>query len=142
MLVRPHSKVVLREAIKSDSEFLSKSNIMDYSYVILVSPSTNERSYNCSLLLGVDEERKQIACGVVDTIGVYQSSTTYSLLVLIVPSASSGSYTFAKTLEYKAKQGLQAGKDVTVIPPAEYRERFVNALDRYFLACPGECLSN
>jgi len=98
ILVRPHSKVMLREAIKSDSSFLSQSNIMDYS-----------------LLLGVDEEKKEIACGLVDTIG---------------------SYTFAKTLEYKAKQGLNAGKDVTVIPPAEYQERFVNALDRYFLACP------
>ncbi|KAJ7687858.1 hypothetical protein B0H17DRAFT_1069454 [Mycena rosella] len=99
-LVRPHSKVVLREAIRSDAEFLAKSNIMDYS-----------------LLLGVDQERKQIACGLVDTIG---------------------SYTFAKTLEYKAKQGLNSGngRDVTVIPPAEYQERFVSALEGYFLACP------
>jgi hypothetical protein len=32
MLVRPHSKIVLREAIKNDSDFLSRSNIMDYSY--------------------------------------------------------------------------------------------------------------
>ncbi|KAJ4490808.1 hypothetical protein J3R30DRAFT_137416 [Lentinula aciculospora] len=99
-LVRPHSKAVLREAVWSDAEFLSKSNIMDYS-----------------LLLGVDNKHKQIACGLVDTIG---------------------SYTFAKTLEYKAKQGLNSGngKEVTVIPPAEYRERFTNALDKYFLACP------
>ncbi|KAF5373740.1 hypothetical protein D9758_000701 [Tetrapyrgos nigripes] len=99
-LVCPHSKIILREAIKSDADFLSKSNIMDYS-----------------LLLGVDSEHKQIACGLVDTIG---------------------SYTFAKTLEYKAKQGLQSavGKEVTVVPPAEYQERFVNALERYFLACP------
>lgn len=51
-LLHPHSKLVLQEAIKSDSEFLSKSNIMDYS-----------------LLLGIDVERKQIACGLVDTIG-------------------------------------------------------------------------
>lgn len=51
-LLHPHSKLVLQEAIKSDSEFLSKSNIMDYS-----------------LLLGIDAERKQIACGLVDTIG-------------------------------------------------------------------------
>ncbi|KAJ7249724.1 hypothetical protein B0H12DRAFT_1121540 [Mycena haematopus] len=97
-LVRPHSKVVLHEAIKSDAEFLAKSNIMDYS-----------------LLLGVDQERKQIACGLVDTIG---------------------SYTFAKTLEYKAKQGLNSGKEVTVIPPTEYQERFVSALEGYFVACP------
>ncbi|KAF8797636.1 hypothetical protein BYT27DRAFT_7265512 [Phlegmacium glaucopus] len=98
MLVQPHSKIILRDAIKCDTEFLSKSNIMDYS-----------------LLLGVDEEKRQIACGLVDTIG---------------------SYTFAKTLEYKAKQGLQSGKEVTVVPPAEYRDRFVSALEGYFIACP------
>lgn len=50
----------------------------------------------------------------------------------------SGSYTFAKTLEYKAKQGLQSGKEVTVVPPAEYRDRFVSALEDYFIACPGQ----
>ncbi|KAJ8073593.1 hypothetical protein PM082_011871 [Marasmius tenuissimus] len=98
-LVRPHSKLVLREAIRNDAEFLARSNIMDYS-----------------LLLGVDTKSKEIACGLVDTIG---------------------SYTFAKTLEYKAKQGLSAGgKEVTVVPPNEYQERFVSALERYFLACP------
>lgn len=48
-----------------------------------------------------------------------------------------GSYTFAKTLEYKAKQNLKSGKEVTVIPPNEYQARFVKAMDGYFLACPG-----
>ncbi|KDQ52492.1 hypothetical protein JAAARDRAFT_184041 [Jaapia argillacea MUCL 33604] len=99
ILVQPYSKVVLQEAIKHDSEFLSKSNIMDYS-----------------LLLGIDSQRKEIACGLVDTIG---------------------SYTFAKTLEYKAKQGLKpSGKEVTVIPPEEYKDRFSSAMDGYFLPCP------
>jgi 1-phosphatidylinositol-3-phosphate 5-kinase len=40
-------------------------------------------------------------------------------------------------LEYKAKQNLKSGKEVTVIPPNEYQARFVNAMDGYFLACPG-----
>ncbi|KAI0354500.1 hypothetical protein OH77DRAFT_1426094 [Trametes cingulata] len=97
-LVRPHSKVILQEAVKADCEFLARSNIMDYS-----------------LLLGINEEDKLMVCGLVDTIG---------------------SYTFAKTLEYKAKQGLNAGKEVTVVPPNEYQERFVTAMDDYFLACP------
>ncbi|KAI0643396.1 hypothetical protein C8Q79DRAFT_1074629 [Trametes meyenii] len=97
-LVRPHSKVILQEAVKADCDFLAKSNIMDYS-----------------LLLGINEENKQMVCGLVDTIG---------------------SYTFAKTLEYKAKQGLNSGKEVTVVPPNEYQERFVSAMDNYFLACP------
>ncbi|KAH8985260.1 hypothetical protein EDB86DRAFT_2810283, partial [Lactarius hatsudake] len=98
-LVNPVSKVILQEAVRADCDFLSNSNIMDYS-----------------LLLGVYGERKQIHCGLVDT---------------------SGSYTFAKTLEYKAK-GLSGkdGKDITVIPPHEYKERFVSALDGYFMACP------
>ncbi|KAG6820693.1 hypothetical protein H0H93_013212 [Arthromyces matolae] len=86
MLVRPHSKHVLRSALRCDAEFLANSNIMDYS-----------------LLVGVNQER---------------------------------SYTFAKTLEYKAKHGLKSGKEITVIPPAEYKERFVSALEGYFLACP------
>ncbi len=52
--------------------------------------------------------------------------------------ALAGSYTFAKTLEYKAKQGLNSGKEVTVVPPNEYQERFINAMDDYFVACPGK----
>ncbi|KAI3612695.1 1-phosphatidylinositol-3-phosphate 5-kinase [Moniliophthora roreri] len=98
-LVQPHSKLVLREAIRNDAAFLARSNIMDYS-----------------LLLGVDTQHKLIVTGLVDTIV--------------------GSYTFAKNLEHKAKKGLSAGKEVTVIPPAEYQERFVNSIERYFIACP------
>ncbi|KAG8942343.1 hypothetical protein FRC04_003795 [Tulasnella sp. 424] len=100
VLVEPHSKAVLKEAIRNDAEFLAKSNIMDYS-----------------LLLGLDKERRQIACGLVDTIG---------------------SYTFAKTLEYKAKQGLTggSGREITVVPPVEYQDRFINAMEGYFVACP------
>jgi hypothetical protein len=41
-------------------------------------------------------------------------------------------------LEYKAKQGLNSGKDLTVIPPAEYQERFIRAMESYFLVSPGE----
>ncbi|KAI0251603.1 hypothetical protein BJV78DRAFT_1209092 [Lactifluus subvellereus] len=88
-LVNPVSKAILQEAVRADCNFLARSNIMDYS-----------------LLLGVDEERKQIHCGLVDTIG---------------------SYTFAKTLE---------GEDITIVPPHEYQECFVSALESYFMACP------
>ncbi|KIO23123.1 hypothetical protein M407DRAFT_27362 [Tulasnella calospora MUT 4182] len=100
LLVEPHSKAILKEAIHNDAEFLAKSNIMDYS-----------------LLLGLDKDRRQIACGLVDTIG---------------------SYTFAKTLEYKAKQGLTggSGREITVVPPNEYQDRFVNSMEGYFVACP------
>lgn len=117
-LVQPHSKVVLQEAIKADCEFLAKSNIMDYS-----------------LLLGIDEERKEMVCGLVDTIGLFVYCPT--LRGSSLKEDNVGSYTFAKTLEYKVKQNVNSGKEVTVIPPQEYQERFVSAMDDYFLACPG-----
>jgi hypothetical protein len=61
-----------------------------------------------------------------------------SLLEIISDTFSiPGSYTFAKTLEYKAKQGLNSGKQVTVVPPREYQKRFVAAMNDYFLPCPG-----
>ena len=95
--------------------------------------------YIFSLLLGVDEERRQIACGLVDTIGksfafpeLWTVDNQYPIRIAIA-----GSYTFAKTLEYKAKQNLQSGKETTVIPPNEYHARFVNAINNYFLPCPG-----
>ena len=52
--MQAHSKVVLQEALKADCDFLAKSNIMDYS-----------------LLLGMDEESKEMVCGLVDTIGAH-----------------------------------------------------------------------
>jgi hypothetical protein len=60
---------------------------------------------------------------------------------LMVSDKLAGSYTFAKTLEHKAKQGLNVGKEITVVPPTEYQVRFRGALEGYFLACPGLFLS-
>ena len=71
---------------------------------------------------------------MVDTIG---SSVNPFPFIQLTDDIFVGSYTFAKTLEYKAKQGLNAGKEVTVVPPHEYQERFVSAMDEYFLPCPG-----
>ena len=82
MLVQPHSKIILREGIKNDAEFLSKSNIMDYSYVFLSILFSYEVSLSpliFSLLLGVDEEKRQIACGLVDTIGIASPLTRRTL---------------------------------------------------------------
>ncbi|PBK68105.1 hypothetical protein ARMSODRAFT_1085713 [Armillaria solidipes] len=78
-----------------------------------------------SLLVGIGEgPERLLVVGLVDTIG---------------------SYTFAKTIESKAKQNLNLpGREkgeVTVIPPKEYEERFVKAVDRYFVRCPDRSMS-
>lgn len=76
---------------------------------------TSSNIMDYSMLLGVDDENQHVACGLVDTIG---------------------SYNVAKTLEYTAKQSLKSGKQVTVMPPAEYEARFVSAMESYLIACP------
>lgn len=48
LLIYSHSKKIIREALLNDTEFLSGANIMDYS-----------------LLVGVDDERKELVVGIV-----------------------------------------------------------------------------
>jgi 1-phosphatidylinositol-3-phosphate 5-kinase len=54
LLIHPHHKMVLREAIAADTEFLAKNNVMDYS-----------------CLVGVDDKEKTLTAGLIDCIGTY-----------------------------------------------------------------------
>ncbi|KAF9916580.1 hypothetical protein BX616_003396 [Lobosporangium transversale] len=99
LLLYSHSKKIIRESLLNDTEFLAGANIMDYS-----------------LLVGVDDERKELVVGIVDFIGAY---------------------TWYKKIESKGKTTLRGAKDsVTVLPPQQYKTRFREAMERYFLAIP------
>ncbi|KAF9956361.1 hypothetical protein BGZ65_002787 [Modicella reniformis] len=99
LLLRSHSKKIIRESLLNDTEFLAGANIMDYS-----------------LLVGVNDERKELVVGIVDFIGAY---------------------TWYKRIESKGKTTLRGAKDnVTVLPPQQYKARFKEAMERYFLAVP------
>ncbi|WWC86358.1 uncharacterized protein L201_001232 [Kwoniella dendrophila CBS 6074] len=54
VLLQPHSRRILQEAISLDTKFLSLQSIMDYS-----------------LLIGVDENKQELVVGLVDAIGSY-----------------------------------------------------------------------
>ncbi|OCF31113.1 hypothetical protein I316_07245 [Kwoniella heveanensis BCC8398] len=95
VLLQPHAKRILTEAISLDTRFLSSQSIMDYS-----------------LLLGLDEGKQELVVGLVDAIG---------------------SYNLFKTIESRGKMAINRGKEVTIIPPDQYRERFENALKHYFI---------
>ncbi|KAL1916606.1 uncharacterized protein VTP21DRAFT_5797 [Calcarisporiella thermophila] len=69
-----------------------------------------------SLLAGVNDEQKELIVGIVDYVGAY---------------------TWYKKLESRSKKTLRGnGKDVTVIPPEQYKKRFREAMEQYFLAIP------
>ncbi|KAJ3039702.1 1-phosphatidylinositol-3-phosphate 5-kinase [Rhizophlyctis rosea] len=96
-----HSKKIIQESVWNDTEFLCEANVMDYS-----------------LLVGVNDERKELVVGIVDFIGPY---------------------TWYKKLESRGKttlMPLRGGKEVTVLPPDRYRDRFRKAMDENFLMVP------
>ncbi|CAG8546646.1 791_t:CDS:10 [Acaulospora colombiana] len=99
LLIHSHSEKLLKKALDNDTKFLCDANIMDYS-----------------LLVGVDEKRKELVAGIVDFIGAY---------------------TFYKKIENKGKTLGRSAREVTVLPPDQYKERFGDSIKQYFLPVPG-----
>ncbi|KAG1106736.1 hypothetical protein G6F42_016630 [Rhizopus arrhizus] len=71
-----------------------------------------------SLLVGIDQNNSEMTVGIVDFIGAY---------------------TWYKKLESKSKSTLQPRKEVTVVPPDQYKHRFCREVCDYFIAVPGKC---
>lgn len=93
---REHSKRLLRASVYNDTLFLAKQNVMDYS-----------------LMVAVDEDRKELVVGIIDCIRTY---------------------TWDKKLETWIKD---RGKNrPTVTSPKEYKSRFREAMSRYVLQAP------
>lgn len=47
LYIRPHSKVILNEAIEQDTKFLAANSVMDYSLLVGLEPNSEE------LVLGI-----------------------------------------------------------------------------------------
>ena len=129
MYLRPHSKSILTKSIRDDTAFLSSNLVMDYS-----------------LLVGVDETNHQLVIGAsicillrfflllgCDRPGFYHK--VYLLLGIIDYIRT---FTWDKKLETLVKSTvLGAGQGPpTVVSPEVYRNRFLEAMDRYFLLVP------
>ncbi|XP_074295587.1 putative 1-phosphatidylinositol-3-phosphate 5-kinase FAB1C [Silene latifolia] len=94
----------LERAVWNDTSFLASVDVMDYS-----------------LLVGVDEERKELVLGIIDFMR---------------------QYTWDKHLETWVKaSGLLGGpKNVspTIVSPKQYKRRFRKAMTTYFLTVPDQ----
>lgn len=101
LFAREHSKKLLKASVWNDTLFLSRQNVMDYS-----------------LMVAVDEARKELVVGIIDCIRTY---------------------TWDKKLESWIKDRGFAGGNrnrPTVTSPKEYKSRFREAMDRYVLQAP------
>ncbi|KAL6600768.1 hypothetical protein ACP70R_045053 [Stipagrostis hirtigluma subsp. patula] len=97
----------LERAVWNDTSFLASLDVMDYS-----------------LLVGIDEEKKELVVGIIDFLR---------------------QYTWDKQLETWVKaSGILGGpknESPTVISPIQYKKRFRKAMSRYFLAVPDQWTS-
>ncbi|KAF9767946.1 hypothetical protein IL306_014825 [Fusarium sp. DS 682] len=101
LFTREHSKKLLRASVWNDTLFLARQNVMDYS-----------------LMIAVDEARKELVVGIIDCIRTY---------------------TWDKKLESWIKdRGFAGGgrNRPTVTSPKEYKSRFREAMARYILQAP------
>ncbi|KAK6122337.1 hypothetical protein DH2020_043957 [Rehmannia glutinosa] len=98
------SKRRLERAVWNDTSFLASVDVMDYS-----------------LLVGVDEERKELVLGIIDYMR---------------------QYTWDKHLEtwVKASGILGGPKNATptIVSPIQYKKRFRKAMTTYFLTVPDQ----
>ncbi|KAG9444094.1 hypothetical protein H6P81_015434 [Aristolochia fimbriata] len=100
MYISGKTKHILERAIWNDTCFLTSINVMDYS-----------------LLVGVDQQKREIVFGIIDYLR---------------------QYTWDKHLETWVKSSLVVPKNAlpTVISPKEYKKRFRKFMSTYFLTLP------
>lgn len=100
LYVGQKAKRLLQRAVWNDTTFLTSINVMDYS-----------------LLVGVDRQRKELVCGIIDYLR---------------------QYTWDKQLETWVKISLVTPKNMlpTIISPKEYKKRFRKFMDTHFLTVP------
>ncbi|KAL3654471.1 hypothetical protein CASFOL_004152 [Castilleja foliolosa] len=98
------AKRILERAVWNDTSFLASVDVMDYS-----------------LLVGVDEDRKELVMGIIDFMR---------------------QYTWDKHLETWVKaSGILGGPknaSPTIISPKQYKKRFRKAMTTYFLTVPDQ----
>ncbi|KAK4280063.1 hypothetical protein QN277_011738 [Acacia crassicarpa] len=100
LYVSNKEKRFLQRAVWNDTTFLNSINVMDYS-----------------LLVGVDLQRRELVCGIIDYLR---------------------QYTWDKQVETWVKSSLVVPKNVlpTVISPKEYKKRFRKFMSTHFLSVP------
>ncbi|GMH31339.1 hypothetical protein Nepgr_033182 [Nepenthes gracilis] len=100
------AKRLLQRAVWNDTTFLNSINVMDYS-----------------LLVGVDQQRRELVCGIIDYLR---------------------QYTWDKQLETWVKSSLVVPRNQlpTIISPKEYKKRFRKFMDTHFLTVPDHWCSH
>ncbi|KAI9266247.1 hypothetical protein EDC94DRAFT_32754 [Helicostylum pulchrum] len=106
------------------NEYRTRLSVHEQSKAVLECAIANDTEFlskcnimDYSLLVGIDQDKYEMTVGIVDFIGAY---------------------TWYKKLESKSKSTLQPRKEVTVVPPDQYKQRFCREVGDYFIPVPGK----
>uniref|UniRef100_F6XJV0 1-phosphatidylinositol-3-phosphate 5-kinase n=1 Tax=Ciona intestinalis TaxID=7719 RepID=F6XJV0_CIOIN len=103
LYVHQHTKVIIKKALHHDSSFLARHLIIDYS-----------------LLVGIDDEKKEIVVGIIDYMRTFTWDKKLEMVV--------------KSYGMIGRQGTRSMP--TVVSPELYKTRFCDAMERYFQVVP------
>lgn len=98
-----------------------------------------------SLLVGLDEDKKELVVGIIGNYFVYYKFIFYSTNMINASAHKYADYirtfTWDKRIEMVVKSsGILGGhgKTPTVVYPEAYKNRFCEAMDHYFLWVPDQ----
>jgi hypothetical protein len=94
----------LEAALWNDSQFLSKNSLIDYSLLLAADDEKSTDSPN---------EPRQLSVGIIDYLRPFD---------------------IVKKIENTWKSAVNQGEMPTVVPPSDYRERFLRAMGTFFVA--------
>ncbi|PWZ01256.1 hypothetical protein BCV70DRAFT_91601 [Testicularia cyperi] len=158
-------KEVFYRALQNDTQFLTASNVMDYSLLlgVMEKPVRPQDLYPAAATTAAAAAAAASPSDKKEPISPSKSRRSLSSLRDDEkddeehdpeldderPSRPSfrcrivdflGAFTLAKQLESSSKKALKTGQEakgnVTILPPSEYASRFLTAMDTYFIGTP------
>jgi 1-phosphatidylinositol-3-phosphate 5-kinase len=106
MPLNDRANAVFHMSILNDTLFLTLINVLDYS-----------------ILVGIDEERKELVVGIIDFMRQYDILKQMERVGKSIPSVVAG---------------VEAP---TIIQPPLYKDRFIRAMEKYFMTVPNKYTS-
>lgn len=132
-------KELFHRALQNDTQFLTASNVMDYSLLlgVMERPVRQDDLYPPAAPTASSGVASDATSASHEAVDLEELPERPSFRCRIVDFL--GAFTLAKQLESSSKKALKgqdAKGNVTILPPSEYASRFLSAMDSYFIGTP------
>ena len=123
--VRQDTKAVLIKSVQDDAKFLCDIKVMDYSLLVGKDEITNE------LVVGIIDYLRPFSIDKMIESQVKKTSGYFQVSCLIFPTLISRNFLRKHHFSFQG-----TAEDPTIISPHAYQNRFIAAMDNYFILLP------